>query len=188
MELVYKLNIPPLDQVLREDRVSMLDVATDHPRYVSQHPSTVLKTEWLNFNGIEWDIALYFFKPPGFVGRVHTDVINPDLHIWGINWIYGASGALNFWDPKNIQPFEKKIDEQGYPIWNYPTNIPPDKSYHMEPGAYLTNVRFPHQPVSHGVRHCISLRCGAEYCTPWEQAVEMFRDYIECAATDILIK
>jgi hypothetical protein len=188
MEYVYKLNLPPLDQVLREERVSMLDVATDHPRYRTQDPSTLFKPEWLTFNGINWDFSLYFFKPTGFKGRVHTDAINPDLRVWGINWVYGASGLLNLWDPENIQPFEKKIDECGHPIWNYPTDIPPDRSYHMDPGAYLVNVRSPHQPISHGVRHCLSLRCCKAYDISWEQVVEMFRDYIECAATDISIK
>ena len=179
MKFCYRLNLPPLDHILNDSAVSMLGTATEHPRYISYNPVTIFKHEWLTINGFKFDGALYFYKPPQFVGRVHTDVIDPQLHVWGINWIYGASGLLNFWDPATISPVGTKIDEQGYPILIYPTDIPPDRCYHMEPGAYLVSTRWPHQPVSFGYRHCISARCTTSFNTPWENIVDAFSEYIE---------
>lgn len=175
---VHKLNLPSLDKILREDTISMIDRSLDHPEYIHYDPCKIIRSEWLIVNEFTWDDALYFFKPKNFVGRVHTDDINLNLNVWGINWIYGGSGILNFWNPENIAPIEKKIDDQGYSIWNYPTDILPDYSYLMTPGVYLVYTRYPHQPISLGNRHCISLRCTSSYNLSWDQIVEKFKDLI----------
>jgi hypothetical protein len=178
MEYVYKLNLPPLNKVLREDVLPRFERSYDHPIFTKCHPSELIKPEFLTINGVEWAFVINFYKPPGYVGLVHTDDVNPKSHAWGINWIWGAAGAIKYWHSGNITPIKQiPAAVTGELIGYYPSDIPCDVSYHMEPGVYLVNAKPPHQPISLGSRHCISLR-PLLYDTPWETIVDRFKDYI----------
>ena len=179
MEYVYKLNLPPLNMILREDVVDRYERSYDHPKFTTHDPSELLKPEFLSINGFEWDLAIDFYKPTNYTGIVHIDISDTTQCAWGINWIYNASGAINYWHSENISPTRLvPAAAGGKPLWNYPTDIPYDISYHMEPGVYLVNASIPHQPVSFGSRHCISVRCTSSYNLLWENVVDKFSDYI----------
>jgi hypothetical protein len=181
MEYVYKLNLPPLDVVLREDRVSLLSQIHDKPQFTTYNPTELIKPEFMTINDITWDLALDLFKPPNHIGLIHSDSLESDTHVWGINWIWGASGIMRYWNIKNISSNEIPKEHSsgiGRNIFTFSTDKPHDKMYHMNPGAYLVNGSVPHQPNSLGNRHCISVRCDKTYNLPWENVVELFQDYI----------
>lgn len=178
MEYVYQLNLPPLNEVLREDVMHRYEQGYDNPKFDIHVPSELLKPEFLIINGFEWELAIDFYKPINYKGIVHIDISDKSLCAWGINWVWNAAGAINYWHPENISP-NKLVPAAagGKPLWNYPTDIPYDISYNMDPGVYLVNASIPHQPISLGSRHCISLR-PSTYDIPWEQVVDRFKGYI----------
>jgi hypothetical protein len=180
MEPIFKLNLPPLDQVLLESKLSILNHGKHHPIYRNYHSNELFKPEWINFLNYNWDIALHFYKPTNFIGRIHTDSTNPEIKPWGINWISGGNGTMSHWNFSTLPDPTIFVDECGFLIHRYydSTDIPPDYNYHMTPGAYLVNATLPHRPTSLGQRHCISLRSSSGLRLDWENAVELFKNFI----------
>ena len=183
MKNVYSLNLPPLDHVLRDDALYVLELHLTNPKrqYNSYTASEVFKPEWLSFKNFKWDTALLFYKPPGFVGGIHTDSRGNDpasAHPWGINWIWGGSCTMGFWSTDNIGAPTARIDPHGHHTYVYDNAPEPNEVVHMDPGVYLVNAALPHQPTSLGERYCFSLRSSSSYNIPWERVVELFQDYI----------
>ena len=177
MEYVYKLNLPQLDKVLTESALSMINVTPDDAVRSYYEPVDIMRSEFLVINEFKLDRAYDFSKPPGYTAQIHTDSYL-QYCAWGINWIYGADGILNYWDRKDVVENETTNNKLGNLVRYKSTDIPPIKSYYMTPGAYLVNAREPHQAVSIGARHCISARCTTSYNMSWEQIVDKFTDYI----------
>jgi len=177
MEYVIKLNLPQLDQVLTAEALSMINVTPTDAVRSYYKPADIMRSEFLTVNGFKWDRIFDFSKPPKYTAQIHTDSF---LHkcAWGINWIYGADGLLNYWDRKDVVENETINNTLGNLVRFKPTDIPPIKSYYMTPAAYLVNAREPHQAVSIGDRHCISARCSTSYNFSWEEIVDRFQDYI----------
>jgi hypothetical protein len=177
MEYVIKLNLPQLDQVLTAEALSMINVTPTDAVRSYYKPADVMRPEYLTINDFQWNRVYDFSKPSGYTAQIHTDSF---LHkcAWGINWIYGADGLLNYWDRNVVVENETINNTLGNLVRFKPTDIPPIKSYYMTPAAYLVNAREPHQAVSIGDRHCISARCSTSYNMSWEEIVEKFSDYI----------
>jgi hypothetical protein len=182
MEYVYKLNLPPVTDILMPDALSKLNHNPDHPVVELFLADQVIKSPWLTFNGCRWTTAVYFYKPLNFVGRIHHDTDKPGEMPWAINWIWGGTGRLDYYLPENIPPPRTMINHLGYPVTEYAglgsDQYQPDKKYIMTPGAYLVNAALPHQPSSLGQRHCWSMRSNENYNLSWDVVVDKFHDYI----------
>jgi hypothetical protein len=183
MKNAYRLNLPPLDQVIRDDAKHLCEdyLTITSLQYTEHSAQDVVKPEWLTFENFKWNTVLRFYKPPGCVGRIHTDTRGNDprsAHTWGINWIWGGSGTLRFWSVDDIGAPIPRIDPYGYHTYVYDNAPEPSEIIHMEPGAYLINAAVPHQPTSLGERYCFSLRSSSSYNIPWDLIVDKFSKYI----------
>lgn len=179
MEQLYKLNLPSLDQILLESAIPLLSEGTDKSLYRTYLAADIIKPEWMKFLGYKWHIALYFYKPPNCIGRrVHTDGIDSKEKPWGINWIWGGSGTMYYWNTSTLPEPIIVTDQCGHIVHEYVNNIPADYTYHMAPGAYLANVTLPHVASSSGNRYCVSLRSPSSSYLEWSDIVESFKDYI----------
>ena len=185
MKNVYKLDLPMLDQVLLKDAKHLLERHLTKPNayYASHEANTVFKSEWITFENLNWDSVLLFYKPIDFIGRIHSDKDFRDndlcAHPWGINWIWGGSGSMRFWNYESLGEPKIKIDECGYHTTVFDQiDITPDEQVLMNPGVYLFNGRLPHSPISLGTRYCFSLRSRSSYNIPWENIIDKFSKYI----------
>ena len=178
MEYCYRLNLPPLTDVLREDAFEILNQqhSVQVVNRVYSPLDEIWKQEWMTIANYTFTNIFYFFRS-NHTGKPHTDVIDPSLNIWGINWIWGGESILDIWNINDPSTYTTIVNEKMNAIW-YDFSIPPEKSYKMEPGAYLVNVRNPHRAIGFGDRHCFSLRSRTSYHIPWETVVESFKSHI----------
>jgi hypothetical protein len=61
-EYMYKLDLPQLDEILSDEGKAELLVGNETSLYKQYHPSGLVKPEWLNWAGIEWDFVNFFYK------------------------------------------------------------------------------------------------------------------------------
>ena len=181
-EFVYQLKLPPITDMLLDGIVDHVLTSSDEFKYKSVLAKSIIKPECLNINGFTFHEALLFYKTNGSLGRIHRDTVDPSKTIWGINWVYGGFGTLEYWDESDLisEDVNERIDEQGYPIVHYKSLVPARKKYMMSsPNAYLVNATQIHRPVGWGSRWAISLRTGTGNIS-WEDLVERFKDLIVC--------
>ena len=181
MEYCYKLNLPSLNEVLIDFEKDIVSLNQSiKPIYFSKKSDKMIKTNWLNFNNIPWCTVMVFYKPHGFIGRAHTDSIN-GASAWGINWISGGSGTIEFWDSNKILKPTIVTDSVGYKIEDYDKSVkdvPADKTYIQDQGVYLINGSGPHRATGFDNRVCVSLRSFANYHMTWSEVIEKFNKYI----------
>lgn len=187
-ELIYKLNLPPLDQVLNPkfDLYNLVPVNFTGSKILYYHPREIVKEEWCNFLGYEWDYVSFFIRSGQQKSIIHRD--NPftpnDLH-WGINWTFGARSLMEYWLPEDIQE-EKIIKDSGNKeTVLISTSSLPFKTYELDPGAYLVNASIPHRAINldNSLRFVVSLRSKqlrrtGEFKT-WDDVVEKFKTVFE---------
>lgn len=182
MEYVYKLNLPSVTEILTSTAELKLSHNPSNPVVELFQTQEIIKPSWLTFNNCRWTTIVYFYKPTNFVGRIHHDTDKPGEMPWAINWIWGGTGVLNYYLPKNIPPPRTLINHLEYPVSEYAglgnNQYQPDKKYIMTPGAYLVNATLPHQPSSLGQRHCWSMRSNENYNLDWSDVVDKFSNYI----------
>ena len=65
LEFMYRLNLPPLDEILTDQGKSELLIGKDISLYSQHHPKELIKPQWLNLEGIEWDFINFFYKKSG---------------------------------------------------------------------------------------------------------------------------
>jgi hypothetical protein len=177
-EFVYHLNLPPLTDILLESAKDKL--FNEKSDLIYRHLTTdCVKTEWLSFNNYNWNYILYFYKnnSSGFIHFDGKEILQPDEKaVWGINWIYGNSGIMEYWRMEDIFP----------PMINHgdPNNRticksirPPFRTYHMSEGVYLVNASFPHNATGNAGRYAFSLRDNTCRET-WDTVVDKFKNYI----------
>lgn len=169
MELVYKLNLPPLPDILTDSAKEELFVGKNQQIYKQYHPKDLLKPEWLTWKDVEWDFVNFFYKN-NYTGLLHTDGPN----VWGINWIYNGYGKMEYWRHEDVECFPAEIDPIGSVRTRCIPKTAPFKIYTLEPGAYLTNASYPHQPSGFNGRYAFSLRCYKNRI-PWLNAVNKFQ-------------
>lgn len=183
---VYQLNLPPITDMLldgiNENMLAPLARKADWSSsfiYESMLATSIIKPEYLNINGFEFTKAILFYKSKGKLGRIHRDTTDLSMTSWGINWIHGGFGILEYWDEEDLVNEEviTRIDEQGYSIKHYTSLVPARKTYTTtSPNAYLLNTTEIHRPTAWGGRWAISLR--SNYNMPWDDIVEKFKNLI----------
>lgn len=166
---MYKLNLPPLDEILTDEGKEKLLIGGEEVLYNQYHPAGLVKPEWLTWRGLEWDFVNFFYKN-NFQGIIHID--GPT--VWGINWIYNGHGTMEYWLPEDVKQRPAAFDGVGNRS-KCVTEKPPIKIYTTTPGAYLTNAAIPHRPTGYNGRYAFSLRCYANPIT-WKEAITKFED------------
>lgn len=180
LELVYKLNLPPLQSIIKEDS----GVLESKKKYCIYKSSEIIKPEWTFWNNLNFDNAVSFYRSSGNddSSGIHTDHHTENALPWAVNWIYGGNGTLEFWLPEQIEKREWKLNKTDnnssakVPIIT--TSQPAYKTYVQTPGAYLTNTSFPHRAKGWDSRLAISIRASANFSMPWEEVVEKFKKYM----------
>lgn len=171
-ELVYKLNLPPLTDILlpgAAERIFVPDSNSVHRHY---DPVELVKPEWLEFNGFKWDFVNFFYKN-NHVGFLHSD--GPT--VWGINWVHGGSGSLQYWRPEDTTT-TMDFCAMGHRRFRHESVKPPYLTYDTPPGAYLVNAIVPHVASGFAGRYAFSLRVYKQKAIPWPEVIERFKEYI----------
>ena len=168
-EYMYKLDLPPLDEILSDEGKAELLVGDQAAMYKQYHPKEVIKPEWWNWAGIEWDYVAFFYKN-NHKGVVHVD--GPG--VWGINWIYNGYGVMEYWLLEDVEEQPVSLDPIGSTRNVCIAKTDPIKVYKTFPGAYLTNAEVPHRPSGFNGRYAFSLRCRYGKMT-WEDAITKFQ-------------
>ena len=169
-EFMYKLDLPPLDEILTEAGKIELLVGKDKTLYKQYHPKDLVKPEWLAWRGLEWDFVNFFYKN-NYQGIIHID--GPG--VWGINWIYHGYGTMEYWMPEDVEQLPAEYDDIGSKRSECFAKKDPIKIYTTMPGAYLTDASIPHRPSGYDGRYAFSLRCYGDPMT-WQEAVVKFED------------
>ena len=169
LEFMYRLNLPPLDEILTDQGKAELLIGKDATLYSQHHPKDLLKPEWLTWAGIEWDFVNFFYKN-SYQGIIHVD--GPG--VWGINWIYNGHGTMEYWLPEDVEQLPAEYDNIGSRRSECTAKADPIKVYTTLPGAYLTDASFPHRPSGYNGRYAFSLRCYSKNIS-WQEAVDKFK-------------
>jgi hypothetical protein len=185
-EFVYQLNLPPITDMLldgiNENMLAPLARKADARSsfvYESMLATSIIKPECLTINGFEFTHANLFYKSKGKLGRIHRDTTDLSITAWGINWIHGGFGTLEYWDKEDLvnDKVITRIDGQGYPIIHYTSLVPARKKYvQTSPNVYLVNTTEIHRPTAWGGRWALSLRTKCNI--PWDDIVERFKNLI----------
>jgi hypothetical protein len=175
MEYIYKLNLPPLTDILQEGVAEKIFNGGDSSFKRVYDPQQIIKSEWLTWNDIQFNHIDFFYKN-NFVGIVHVDA----EHAWGINWIHNGLGKLEYWLPNDITKVGNELDALGSPRCRYIANTPPIKRYTTPPGAYLVNAGIPHLASGKNGRYALSLRSRhpQNQSLRWDDVVTKFKHLI----------
>jgi hypothetical protein len=180
IDLVFKLNLPPLTSILKDDS----GVLESTRIFEINDAANLVKPEWLFWNDFEWNHAVSFYRTAGDQDRtpIHTDVTVPGQLSWAVNWIHEGHGILEFWRPEQITSkiysFQKATKGGGSIVPVMTTMQPPYKTYMQPPGVYLTNTHYPHRATGWNSRLAFSLRADKNFTIPWEEVVSRFQNYI----------
>jgi hypothetical protein len=182
-ELIYKLDIPPLDQVL-DNKFDLRTLVPENfvgSKILYYHPREIFKNEWCNFLGYEWDYVSCFIRSGKQQSIIHRD--NPhsptQLH-WGINWTLGARSLMEYWPLEDIEQESIIKDNGNKETVLLKTTKQPFKTYTLEPGAYLVNASIPHRATNleDNLRFVVSLRSkkirNTEEFKTWNNVVDRF--------------
>jgi hypothetical protein len=179
-ELVYKLNLPSLNEILKDNSV----ILKSRDRYALHDTVDILKPEWIFWNNFHWNHAVSFYRNDRERdgSNIHTDVTKPNQIPWAVNWIYGGHGILEFWLPSQIESseviFQQAANNTGTPVPEMQTTQPPYKIYKQPPGVYLVNTGYPHRATGWNSRIALSLRSNKNFSIPWDEVVSRFQNYI----------
>jgi len=181
MKHVYKLNLPPLQNILQENFQGFNDDGTNYNYLIIKDLENVIQKQWLTFANLDWTTLLYF-KKQNITGNIHSDIENINETVWAINWVYDGQCVLNYWDWKNLRkgtPGPSPINDEYFPKRNqYIALTPPNYVYTLESdAAYLVNANYPHQASGIGNRKVFSLRTKI-VDKPWHEVIKLFQDYI----------
>lgn len=188
--LIYQLNLPPLTDCILDqaNEIHFNKTFSDHS--VLLEPTQIFKTEFLKYDNIKWSKAFVFKKTNGIPGELHMDNIKDNL-VWGINWIYGGYGLMEYWDKDDFKITENDfIRRKKYQVFTFTPTIKPRYVYFLPPGVYLVNSTKPHRATGFQNRYCVSYRSdmwshkiekfksNKFHRIVWEDVVELFQDKI----------
>jgi len=175
-EFVYKINLPPFNEIVLPGVFD--ELMKSNINYQQHKSSDIIKPEFLNINGILFDGCTIFIKHNS-TGSIHSDKTPQRRTPWGINWIWGGMGFLNYWYPEDIDKTENLIDPLGVPYDVHTVSKPPSKRYYTIPRlAYLVNAEAAHQARGFSKRYAICLRSTDLQNMPWKEVVEKFKPLI----------
>lgn len=177
IKCVYKLNAPPLADILKPGIIDTEFPNSNTFLYSGHRAVDFLKPEYLNWHNFLWNSIALFYKPNGHRGNIHTDTVIDD-NPWGINWIMGGHGVMEYWDSSTITGKVVTKDIKDYAICQYNTIQRPDAVYSMTEGAYLVNGAQPHRATGFKNRYAFSLRCISRFNMKWDDVVKEFSDII----------
>ena len=196
-ELCYKLNIPFLQDMVKDDWKHNLNWETGREIPKIFKVEEVLKKEYLNFNNINWQELVTFVLDNNGQAHIHSDnwslndanpvdLENPSMTLFAINFVVFGSSRMEYYLPSQLNKNIFVSDDPEYPQRNWTTTQEPYKSYEMEPGAYLLNITVPHKAVAHSERLLFSLRPRLtphkyfEYwqSKSWNDIVKLFENHI----------
>lgn len=175
-EFVYKLNLPLLPEILLDSaKKSLFNQTRDSFCYLK--PLNIVKPEWLTVNSYNWNNILHFYKnnTTGVIHMDDKDVLNQAWSNWGINWIHGNSGIMEYWLLQDVVLPSVSNDKVDRIVCT--TAKKPHRTYYMSEGAYLVNASFPHRATALGSRYAFSLRDTTCFET-WDTVVDKFKNYI----------
>ena len=183
-DFIYKLNLPSIENIVDQLKFSMLvESLSNYSSYHKVVPSSsIIKSEWLTLQGIEFD-SLSIFVKNNVRGIIHSDDRErlkdiTECPVWAINWIYNGKCTLEFWEKNNILGTSSDLDTVGSYHTLCHTIKPPDKIYHLEDfSPYLVNASIPHRATGIGHRYTFSLR-PTQFNLTWPQVVNNFKDLI----------
>lgn len=184
VDYVYKLNIPPIEQILLDSARELIFKPEQGPAHKSFKAGSVLKPEWRIFKNFVWKDLILFYKPD-FLGTIHVDDTDrirdiSESCVWGINFIYGGSAVMEFWEVEDMNSITKVSDGVGTYNHRCETDNPARLTYHMGPGAYLVNASKIHRVRGIGNRYALVLRDNNFKIGPnWEQLRSRFKDVID---------
>jgi hypothetical protein len=179
-QMIYKLNLPPLEKCILDGVVDQYFKKNNDAHYIKVNPVKVFIPQILSLKNLHWNTLLIFLRKSATPGPPHTDNVDPEnITTWGINWIYNGFGTMEYWDPKDYSLLERKfvMDQQDFPTFHIEPKTSPDLKYLLKPGAYLVNTSMIHRPTGFQNRYCVSLR-SSTYQIPWSSVVELFDDMI----------
>jgi hypothetical protein len=182
-ELIYKITAPSLEdmlsgefyhQLFHTDQILSVDPHKSSAGYARRHCRDILKPQYSNWRGFNWDQSLLFAKANGWTSNIHRDSQIDCETPWAINWIRGGSGTMSFWTKEQLGPGITTVDNRGAPNITWHTDQAAYRSYTMDPGCYLVNADFPHRAQGHGVRYAVSIRSTGDFHRPWSEIVDCF--------------
>jgi len=181
-EYIYKLDIPPVVEMMSLDAVDKVFTGKKAPIHKSFSAKEILRPEWHSFLGIEWKDFILFYKPD-FLGVVHADDNirvrgKNEECVWGINFIHGGTGFMEYWEPEDMDVLERRADTVGTYNIHCETSKPPRKKYKTDPGAYLVNASQIHRVQGIGNRYALVLRPYNTKIWTWPELVLHFSQFI----------
>jgi hypothetical protein len=179
MEYVYRLNLPPLMEILKKDIIKDMD---DSPRVILQlKPQDYFIDEILKLKNLNWN-RFSCFKKSKVRGPIHIDGFGEvsENIIWAVNWVHGAPGNMEYWDDTKGLRRKLTFDTAGLPRLDMIPTAPATKIYPTVPGGvYLVNASIPHLADNYtdATRYAISMRAKKPGMN-WEQVIDLFSDLI----------
>lgn len=186
MEYVYRLELPPLSEIINDNMTRRISELGDKLVWESGPAENSIKEEYLNWNGIHWTHAALFYKP-NKCGDIHIDNDSPAFTtVWGINWVADGEALMEYWSFNDVTDITESTDLKERSklkglgkAREFRSTVPPIKSYKMPPGAYLVNAHLPHKAQGFGKRVVISLRSVESYNLTWDEVVSKFQHLIK---------
>jgi hypothetical protein len=182
-EFLYKLNLPLCEDVLISPNIldNFKNQVDRGSKIFYPDPKDIFKKQWLVYKNLDWNYCSLFVRHGYQNSIIHRD--NPfnkeSLH-WGINWVIGSCGYMDYWDESQIEEEEIIVDTGGEKTVFLKTNLSPIKSYRTDSGAYLVNASVPHRVrnPSDETRIALSLRSKKfRYENPslsWDSVIKIF--------------
>ena len=185
MEYVYKLNLPGLIDVVKDDLKLDPFGGYKKPNHVYSVPiKNFLHPNWTNINNLDWFHLSIFNKPPGSFGIIHNDTRDTSQFYWSINWVYGEGGGMCFWEENQI--YQRTVDKDVAGLYRtvFKVNSPPSKKYKTEHnGVYLVNSTKIHNAYNYSkegkTRYAVAIKARpTPQINTWEKVVNIFQSYI----------
>jgi hypothetical protein len=180
-EQLYELTIPAFSEITLPTFKGFGD---DHLGFNYMRLDSIdhiFKPEYLKLYGLDW-CKLSYFKKTDFSGALHSDAVIPEDHMFGINWIDGGDGILEFYDHDEVEIDGITGGALNKDNWGVVTKYKPirapSKRYEMKKNkAYLINASTIHRAIGIGPRKCYSLRTN-DRKIPWDDIVKLFNNLI----------
>lgn len=186
-ELVYELKLPSFKDITLPTFKGFNDDDKSINYLLLYNIENFIKPEYCSLLNLDWFKMLYFKKSDS-AGSIHTDIevtdpykfLSEDMYdnCFGINWISGGDGKMEFWDKceVNVDNFVTAYD--GKQVLSFIQKTSPSKSYIMkENKAYLVNASYPHRAIGSLNRKCYSMRTRTE-SRSWSEILKLFNKLI----------
>jgi len=187
MNFCYALNLPKFETIINDDINIKNFISSSVPKNYSEkylfyiNSREIFKQSFLKSFSINFSSCHCFYKPSD--GGIHIDLGDyaPDdpRECWGINWNFGSPAIYEYWNFKDIDTVIHCLNEQNKPHTILKTKKQAEKKYIHYQGPVLFNATIPHRArLSSTIpRYAVSLRM-AEPMISWQDAIELFKDFI----------